>query len=294
MSLSVIIPTIGRFESIKNLLDSIQTQTYLPSTVIIVDQSNDSRINELTLQFNFQIQYISLEIKSVNIARNIGLKHSISHEFTAILDDDLVLTPTYFEVLVKELQNNPTIHAAMGTMLNLSATPLSKWENLFQLPGPGDGQIWQSGFATTPHWKNKPSYCSFISAGLGVFRTKIICDAKFDENMKDGAIAEDVDLSARIGIENRIYYTPQAQCYHYHSSIARPNSYLMHKQYIQNTYYVGRKNRNTIHFSVIKFVISCIALQFRLLLNRDKRGVLGIINGLFNIALHRIDSIQRT
>ena len=87
------------------LLHSVRSQTLLPSQVIIVDGSlNDDSLNELkTFSFN-GLEYFKVgnEDRGLTKQRNFGIDRvSEDIDVVAFLDDDIVLTKSYFKNLIE-------------------------------------------------------------------------------------------------------------------------------------------------------------------------------------------------
>jgi glycosyltransferase involved in cell wall biosynthesis len=84
--ISIIIPTLNRYEYLKDVLLDLEKQTYTNFEVIIVDQSNpyDSGFYN---QFNLNINLIYQEERALWLARNNAIKES-KGELILLFDDD--------------------------------------------------------------------------------------------------------------------------------------------------------------------------------------------------------------
>jgi glycosyltransferase involved in cell wall biosynthesis len=84
MQISVIIPTYNRVKELEEALGCILTQIKLPKEVIVVDDSDDDKTEELAMKMkndfiekNISLLYIrNKKDKSSSIARNIGVHYS--------------------------------------------------------------------------------------------------------------------------------------------------------------------------------------------------------------------------
>jgi len=83
---SVIIPTLNRYEYLKDVLADLELQDYQNFEVIVVDQSEpvDAKFYE---GWNLKIQLIQQEEKALWLARNKAIKTSIG-EYILLFDDD--------------------------------------------------------------------------------------------------------------------------------------------------------------------------------------------------------------
>ena len=98
----VIIPTKNRPDDFKRLILSINSQSVLPTRLIVIDQSDISYDESVFVDaFPRNQKYVDLkhifnqEISSLVEAKSVGLKYS-SAEYVFFLDDDVVLKPEYF------------------------------------------------------------------------------------------------------------------------------------------------------------------------------------------------------
>ena len=83
---SIIIPTLNRYESLNKVLEDLQKQVYVHFEVIVIDQSNPFH-KEFYNRFNFKYHIIRQEEPALWRARNSGIK-SAESEFILFLDDD--------------------------------------------------------------------------------------------------------------------------------------------------------------------------------------------------------------
>ena len=88
MKFSLIVCTLGRYEELDQLFESLRKQTYSDFEVILVDQNDKDYLNEIINEYSneFDIRHIFSE-KGLSRARNIGLKY-VSGQIVAFPDDD--------------------------------------------------------------------------------------------------------------------------------------------------------------------------------------------------------------
>ncbi len=104
-NITVIVPTINRQNDLSRLLASIAKNTKLPNQLIIVEQGDIKKTEELP-----EIESLRTKIEDVSIiysnqaslvrARNVGIEHAHG-ELIVFLDDDAILARNYFENLIK-------------------------------------------------------------------------------------------------------------------------------------------------------------------------------------------------
>lgn len=86
---SVIIPTLNRYEYLKDALYDLESQTYKNFEVIVVDQSEPFEKN-FYVPFKLDIKVIQQEEKALWLARNTAIKCS-SSDLIALTEDDVRL-----------------------------------------------------------------------------------------------------------------------------------------------------------------------------------------------------------
>mgnify|MGYP001196535920 CR=1 FL=1 len=117
---SIVIPTYGRAEYLKNCLASIEGQTAKPEDVFVID-NNESVESQKTIkdivegisssEINFR--YFEGKINSGAVARNYGAS-KVGTELVAFLDDDVVLDDDYYEKILDVFQSDTNIVGVQG------------------------------------------------------------------------------------------------------------------------------------------------------------------------------------
>lgn len=106
MKISLIMPTIGRYDEVKIFLDSLVNQTYKNFELIIVDQNEDNSIEELKNKYNYDIKYIKSDTLGLSFNRNKGLLIATG-DIVAFPDDDCEYETNTLERAVNFLYNKP-------------------------------------------------------------------------------------------------------------------------------------------------------------------------------------------
>ena len=83
---SVIIPTLNRYEYLRDVLLDLEKQTYKTFEVIIVDQSDDFNC-DFYQNFDLEIQLIHQKEKALWLARNTAIRES-KGDYMLLFDDD--------------------------------------------------------------------------------------------------------------------------------------------------------------------------------------------------------------
>lgn len=116
-TISVIIPTYNRRESLLRTLDSLRLQTYPMDcfmAVIVDDGSTDDTQAIANLQFPFTIRYLQQKNQGATAARNYGATISQS-EILVFIDDDITISPQALEAFAEKFIQGTKI-LAMGTI----------------------------------------------------------------------------------------------------------------------------------------------------------------------------------
>ncbi|MDA0315793.1 MAG: glycosyltransferase [Bacteroidetes bacterium] len=104
MLFSCVIPVYNRPDELKDLLNSMLQQSYSAFEVLVVEDGSTLRCKEVVDAFEdrLKIRYFFQENTGQGFARNFGMQQA-KGDFFVILDSDVLLPPTYFEVLEKAI-----------------------------------------------------------------------------------------------------------------------------------------------------------------------------------------------
>ena len=109
-TVSVVIPTYYRNESLRRAIESVRRQAYEPVEVVVVDDSGEAHARETAADYD--VEYVAHEEnKLANGARTTGIE-ATSGEYVQLLDDDDVVFETKFEKQVALLESNPDVGVA--------------------------------------------------------------------------------------------------------------------------------------------------------------------------------------
>ena len=107
-SVSVIVPTIGRPESLRRLLESILGQTVRPTEVVVADGSSDPATEQLLAAPEWTARGLAVHRVSVQPPNAVRQRHAAvaqaTGELLLFLDDDIVLEPDCLQRLIETLR----------------------------------------------------------------------------------------------------------------------------------------------------------------------------------------------
>ena len=255
---SIIIPTLGRTAELDHLLDSIlkyRIDNILE--VIIVDQNNDNRLEDIVKKFQDKLPIIHclVNFKGASQARNYGSRLA-KGDYLAFPDDDcLILENTFFNALNTILQTNGDI--IYGKCVDK------------------DGYDSVTVFRNYPFWLNsKNMEGGFVEATT--FCRKIVFDSYiFDEKMGVGTFfgaEEAYDWLYRILKDKKFtaYYTPDILFYHPKAINVKGDENSLRRVF---TYSCGKAylyKKHKFYFKYLKEIIKSLIGVFIYLLVNSK------------------------
>ncbi len=188
-SVDVIIPTIGRAEYVRQVIEDLSHQSLLPKQVIIVEQQPDensgSEIQDLLSQeWPFQIVHIFTRRTGACMARNRALE-KIESEWIFFADDDIRLEK---EVLRNTLKEAVRLRV---DCINLNCKQVGE----------------ETVFYKVKQWGS-------FGSGTSVVRSRLVEGLKFSEAFEHG-YGEDVDFGMKLreaGCD--IIYHPELKILH--------------------------------------------------------------------------------
>lgn len=115
MTVSVVIATINRQAHLSRLLWSLCCSTQLPDEVIVVEQGDVKKTQQIVDQYSghIHIKIVYQNELSLSVARNTGIEIAIC-DIIVFLDDDMEVASTYIETAVKYLGQNQHVLGLTG------------------------------------------------------------------------------------------------------------------------------------------------------------------------------------
>lgn len=108
MRFSIIIPVYNRIDEVRDLLDSLEKQTFKDFEVVIVEDGSSLPCKEeVDRHANaINVKYFYKENEGRSIARNYGLERAVGDYFI-FFDSDCVIPPEYFATVSARLDSKP-------------------------------------------------------------------------------------------------------------------------------------------------------------------------------------------
>lgn len=254
MKLSVILCTRNRFDDFTKTLPSITAQTRQPDELIVVDSSDEKKLEEYLglVRLPFSVKYLHTQ-PGLTLQRNHGIRECVN-DLIFFFDDDVELDKNYLaeveKVFVKDTPRE--IGAVGGRIVNsISPTLRLKFEialfgsirALFGIVGTRNGKFYPSGMPSHPR-KNQPSgFIECLSGCCMAFRREVFEKAKFDEALAHYGLMEDVDISKQtLDAGYKIYYQTSATLIHNESPMNRLKVQQWAEMSVVNYDYLFRKS----------------------------------------------------
>lgn len=114
LTISAVIPTRNRPESLERVLRALASQTRLPDEVLVVD-SSDEALDEAALQALCSVLSVSYQHTPPGVCaqRNIGIR-AATGSHVLLVDDDIEPSCDYIETLTRYLEAHPDRGAVTG------------------------------------------------------------------------------------------------------------------------------------------------------------------------------------
>ncbi len=272
MIFSLIICTYKRPLPLLKLLRSLKEQTFYPNEVLVIDGSSDNDTMRMLCENNFEkLKYYQVEpeFRGLTRQRNYGIAQVAKDiEVICFLDDDTVLSPTYFEEILKTYEKYPTA-LGVGGYINNEV----KWEFVGDDYHPKINEFYFDGWkrkdgsrfvlrkrlgldsdrqpACLPDFSHgrsvgflPPSGKTYqveqFMGGVSSFKVEVLQKHKFSTYFEGYGLYEDADFTLRMSKIGDLYVNTAAQLGHFHDVAGRPNKYEYGKMVVRNGWYVWR------------------------------------------------------
>jgi glycosyltransferase involved in cell wall biosynthesis len=270
MKFSLIVCTYMRPLALLSLLNSVKQQTLYPNEILIVDGSTNDETKLVIEQNSFKnLKYFKVKEvdRGLTKQRNFGIdKVSEDIEVVSFLDDDIILTNTYFEELISTYSIKPDALAVGGYItneVNWEPTISPKQNNKYYFDGwmrseplrfrfrrrfgllpdaqPGFFSSFSHGRSVSFLPTSRKIYeVEQIMGGVSSYKKSVFKTIKFSSYFEGYGLYEDADFSLRLAKIGNLYVNTRAQLEHHHETSGRPNKYKYGKMVIINGWYVWR------------------------------------------------------
>lgn len=266
--ISAIVPTVGRAESLRRLLDSLQLQRVRPDEVVIADAGSDHEVRRVVDDPRWTASGLVVRRLAVSPANAVRQRKAAIADsrgpLLLLLDDDVVLEPDCVASMVEAIVT-PGVVAVTADFSNQpwsGPTALWRW-CLRYLYGFQEGE-WQGkvvgpllrfGYRPSPAG---PMPMQWLGAGNSLVRRDAYERAGgfSDFFLHRCTMNEDVDLGLKLGRIGIILLSPAARMAHMHAPGGRVPAAIAAEDDLYNRYLILRHTlgRSAVHaFALVSF-----------------------------------------
>ncbi|MDT0688587.1 glycosyltransferase [Salegentibacter sp. F188] len=298
MNFSLIICTYQRPQALLKLLHSVQEQRLYPDQILIIDGSTDQKTEKILQQNQFKnLEYfqVSKEDRGLTKQRNFGIKKvATSSEIVCFLDDDIVLTPSYFKNLMSTYTAFPDAVGVGGYIIDdvewrklgseeegnsneysingyarrdssrfLLRKKLGLMPETFPTDMPPEGHGRSVGFLPP---SGKTYQVETFMGGVSSYKKDVFDHFNFSAFFQGYGLYEDTDFTLRLSKVGKLYLNTSAGLYHFHDEDGRPNQFKYGKMVVRNGWYVWRVKypRPNTHSALRWHMITGLLILIRL------------------------------
>ncbi len=328
MKFSIIICTYQRPRALLKLLKSVRLQSLYPDQILVIDGSLDTSTEEALKHEEFSnLTYFMVKEKERGLTkqRNYGIyKVAVTSKIVCFLDDDIVLTPEYFQNLIGTYFQYPEALGVGGYILDEvqwkrnmvgmsdqfdefemdgwvrklgSRNVLRKKLGLLSDQAPGIMPEFSNGLSIgflPPSGKTYP--VEFFMGGVSSYRKELFEKIRFSSYFEGYGLYEDMDFCLRASKIGQLYVNTAAQLYHNHEEAGRPNRFNYGKMVIRNGWYVWRvkypnpRLKGRLKWHSIAFLLTLVRIGNVINTNRKKEALtesLGRISGWWSLIYNK-------
>ena len=306
-AVTAIVPTIGRPESLRRLLESLCAQTSRIDDVIVADGSSGDQTRSMIEDPRWRAAGLVLRRVAVtppNAVRQREAAIRVSHgEMLLLLDDDVVLEQDCVEHMLALLQANPQIVAVTADFTNhVWPQPTRLWQlylrYVLRLPegtwqGRVVGPLLRFGYNPVPV---SPKPMEWLGSGNSMVRRSAYLRAGgfSDFFLHRCTINEDVDLGIKLSRVGGILFSPDARMAHHHAPGGRVSIAVAVEDDVYNRFLVLHR---TLHFSTLRSLLLVVVYvsveSLSNILGATKRVRLGLTLQLLRGRLRGLVQIGR-
>ena len=274
----VVIPTKNRPEDLHRLLDSIRASTVYPKRIVIIDQSEEKQtINPPNYNDTIEIVHIhDTAVSGLTAAKNLGISKCKS-DIVFFFDDDIILDPDFFEIIMNHFKENPKIVGICGRQKNSKSSKFKLLAfNIFHFGEFKDERKkYNSGLAKPGLYRT-----SILPGGITAYKRKLFTEYHFDEVLVKYCLGEDMDLSYRVGKKYKLAFATDATALHNHSQIGRYDPIESYACKVASYTYFYKKNVKKNAFNSFSYFMVILGIVADALAYSVKNKNLDAIRGL--------------
>lgn len=251
VTISAIVPTIGRADSLRALLESLSAQTYRVDEIIVADASGSDETRLLVdapqwRKLGLNVRREVVDTPNAVRQREAAIK-TASGEFLLLLDDDVVLERECVAHMIDLLKTNTDVVGVAADFNNQTwPQPTKMWEWYLhyalglrkrEWQGRVVGPLLRFGYNPVPAG---PAPMEWLGTGNSLIRVSAYHEAGgfSDFFLHRCTINEDVDLGLKLSRIGRILFCPAARLSHHHAPQGRVTTMLAAEDDLFNRFFI--------------------------------------------------------
>ena len=284
MTFSVVIPTLGRAEILRDTLASLAACAPPADEIIIVDGDAGRSAEPVVAAAGREhprlvLRYYSSDPGSTH-QRNAGIEAAVG-DVVVFLDDDVTVEPSFFRDLATAY-DDPEVVGATGRVIEPRSHRVGDQRSRIRrlVPGGAEGTFTRFGYPCYLQDVERPRDVEIMQGCLMTARREMARKVGFDESMTGYAIAEDEDFAVRLSRLGRIRYLPDLVLHHKKLGFGTRDVRAINRVAVVNRAYLFRKNFPQTAPARLQFGLLLLMLLAHRIANRNWAGVRGLLEGL--------------
>lgn len=203
-SISLVIPTMNRLETLQETMDSYVSGTFIPNQIVIVDQTQDEQLRAKIISMlqkyseSVRIDYKYQEVPSLTKARNIGLG-MCRNDIVIFSDDDVTIQKDTIQKVFEIMEaKDISMIAGINSRDGFSNSKIGYLFGKKSYSKRNIGHVTKAMFGRFPENKVEGSVETEWSMGFFFVIRKSLAERWnnfWDEKLTSYAYAEDLDFS---------------------------------------------------------------------------------------------------
>jgi glycosyltransferase involved in cell wall biosynthesis len=250
LTISVIVPTHDRPESLTKAVESILAQTRRPDELIVVNDGTREAPDEIERRAaaaEVPFCCIRRQGASSSASRNAGLA-AARGDVAALIDDDMVLAADYLNRLAALYEaDSAGVVAGIGALYTLPSPP------------PVAQRVWDAIAAALAEnrWATRRCAARYVPLPPGLrgrlvparrlaggaisLRRRVYAACRFTEAFGGYSLGEDTEFSFRVGRTEALFIAPELVTRHEMPAGGRPDPHFRGRMYAANMLYIARR-----------------------------------------------------
>ena len=160
MTFDLVVATVDRVDELGRLLTSLERQTHDRFRVLLVDQNDDARLDDVVAEHDSLRVERLRSTRGLSRARNVALPH-VEADLVAFPDDDCIYPPDLLERVVRRFEGESELDGLTGRAVDAKGEASPSW-------APEPARLTRDNL-----WNRAISFTIFLRAGIvrryGVF-----------------------------------------------------------------------------------------------------------------------------